>query len=148
MKSLKQFFVMAFVAVLSLGFSACSGSDTEKLDSYKKVEDAKGFQERINTSTNCCVVDYRSAEEYAEGHIPGAINIPATDRTAETSFKAAMKNIDQSKSIYLYGSKKTNGSMGFYLAGIVSSMGWGLAKTYHLMTGYEGWVDAGLPIEK
>lgn len=34
-------------------------------------------------ASGCALVDVRSAEDFAEGHIPGAVNIPARQLTAE-----------------------------------------------------------------
>lgn len=60
---------MAFImAMLGLGSSACS-------QSYQKA-DVKEFAEFIN-SADVQLVDVRTPEEYAEGHLDGAINLNA-----------------------------------------------------------------------
>ena len=52
--------------------SACANNETSPLGPEK-------FGELIETAPNTVVLDVRTSEEYNEGHIPGAINIDATD---------------------------------------------------------------------
>ncbi|MBO4806827.1 MAG: rhodanese-like domain-containing protein [Paludibacteraceae bacterium] len=150
MKNVKNWVIFALMAILSLGMSSCSTDSDNKLEAYKKV-DEKTFKENIEASKRNGtpqIIDYRSAEEFAAGHIENAVNIPVTDRNAEARIKSELSQFDQSRNIYIYGSKTTNNTLGFYLAGIVSKEGWGLSKTFHLINGIEGWQEAGYPIVK
>ncbi|MGI6715678.1 MAG: rhodanese-like domain-containing protein [Eubacteriales bacterium] len=42
----------------------------------KKSADINGYVEEIKTVTGALLVDVRTPQEYAAGHIPGSINIP------------------------------------------------------------------------
>lgn len=67
---MKKLWVLSVIAVLFL--SACSPSDTkEENTAYHKVtpEEAKEMMDNETVT----IVDVRTAEEYAEGHVPGAI---------------------------------------------------------------------------
>ncbi|MCS7253033.1 MAG: rhodanese-like domain-containing protein [Armatimonadota bacterium] len=47
-------------------------------------------------------VDARSATDYAKGHIPGAINLPAAQKEFEASFKAAKVKLPKDATIVVY----------------------------------------------
>ncbi|MCQ2218065.1 MAG: rhodanese-like domain-containing protein [Paludibacteraceae bacterium] len=149
MKSVKNVLFLALMAVVSFCVASCSPGP-EPLPAYKKV-DEKIFYDNIQSSSRNGVpqiIDYRPADEFAAGHIENAINIPVTDRNAEPAIKQKLAQFDQNRNIYIYGSKATNNTLGFYLAGIVSKEGWGLSNTFHLINGIEGWQKAGYPVVK
>ncbi|MBP5456700.1 MAG: hypothetical protein J6Y37_09385 [Paludibacteraceae bacterium] len=150
MKYVKNWVIFALMAIVSVCATSCSSDSNNELEAYKKVNE-KIFKENIEASSRNGVpqiIDYRSPEEYAAGHIEDAVNIPVTDRNAEGKIKEELKRFEQSRNIYIYGSKSTNNTLGFYLAGIVSKEGWGLSKTFHLINGIEGWEEAGYPVVK
>lgn len=149
MKSVKNVLFLALMAVVSFCVASCSTGSSE-LEPYKKVNE-KIFYDNIQSSSRNGVpqiIDYRPADEFAAGHIENAINIPVTDKNAEPAIKQKLAQFDQNRNIYIYGSKATNNTLGFYLAGIVSKEGWGLSKTFHLINGIEGWQEAGYPVVK
>lgn len=156
MKNVKNVLLFALMAVLSLCATSCSSSSSDtQLESYKKVN-AELFYDNIESSKKNGapqIIDYRSAEEYAAGHIPGAVNIPVLDRNAESEIKNGLAKYaftpeGNKRNIYTYGSLSTSNTLGFYLAGIISKEGWGISRTFHLLEGFEGWEKAGYPVEK
>lgn len=90
-KAIAAFIVLCAASVLVL--SACSmsdGSSTEtgssgdssapdssQASAYHKIDAEEGKQ--MIDAGNVMIVDVRTPEEYASGHIPGAINIPNED---------------------------------------------------------------------
>ncbi|WP_133470710.1 rhodanese-like domain-containing protein [Paraglaciecola marina] len=85
------------------------------------------------------VIDVRSTEEFADGHIPRAINIPLSEISS---------NLDQfhsftDKEIVLYC---RSGYRANKAAGILSDNGF--SKIHHLEGDILGWVKSGLAIEK
>ena len=83
------------------------------------------------------VIDVRTAEEYAAGHIPGALNIPF-DQIAER-----ISEIDAQHGVALYcmvGPRARKGE-----AALLSA---GYASVLHLEGGLAAWQAAGLPVER
>ncbi len=83
------------------------------------------------------VIDVRSAEEYAAGHIPGALNIPF-DRVAQR-----ISDLDAPRGVALYclvGPRARKGEAALSEAGYRS--------VFHLEGGFAAWQAAGLPVER
>jgi phage shock protein E len=56
---------------------ACTATDRDSTRSDgSKLITAEELNQRIQSSQEPLILDVRSEEEYAEGHIPGALNIP------------------------------------------------------------------------
>jgi phage shock protein E len=82
------------------------------------------------------VIDVRSAEEYAAGHIPGAVNIPY-DQVAER-----ISEVDAPHGVALYcmvGPRARKGE--------AALLGAGFTSVLHLEGGFAAWQAAGLPVE-
>jgi rhodanese-related sulfurtransferase len=85
------------------------------------------------------VVDCRSAESYARGHVPGAVNIPHRRITAEII--AAMLPDDDLVITYCAGphcNASTRGARRFAALG---------RRVKEMPGGIDGWVREGLPVE-
>lgn len=150
MRHLRLFFA-AFVAVLlCVSCSDGDGGGKEKLEGYNKLDAAK-FKERIDNESNPQILDYRSAEKYAEGHIPGAINIDASDPKTWSSdngvfMQELTSKFETSKKIFIYGDGGWSSS-GMALPGRIANT-WGKQLTYNLESGFSGWQSAGFEVEK
>lgn len=89
-KTLKQFvpFIFIFLIIFSiLGLTGCSSSTNHpntasNSNTYQQVT-AEEAANMMQSETNYIILDVRTAEEYASGHIPGAINIPNEAIAAE-----------------------------------------------------------------
>jgi len=80
------------------------------------------------------VVDVRSPEEYAGGHVPGAVNIPLEQveaRRAEFAAASPMHVICQS------GGRSMKASEALAAAGVAA---------LSVAGGTKGWIDAGRPV--
>lgn len=98
---MKRLFLLTLLAVMALLGSACggekaSGSGQEKGEVQKMS--ATEAQKLMETETGYLIVDVRTPQEYAEGHIPKAINIP--NETISSTPPAALSNKGQR--IFLY----------------------------------------------
>ncbi len=149
MRHLRLFFA-AFVAVLLCVSCSDDGGGKEKLEGYNKLDAAK-FKAMIDNESNPQILDYRSAAKYAEGHIPGAINIDATDPKTWSSdngvfMQELTAKFETSKKIFIYGDGGWSSS-GMALPGRIANT-WGKPLTYNLESGFKGWVDAGYNVEK
>ena len=82
------------------------------------------------------VIDVRTAEEYASGHIPGAVNIPF-DQIAQR-----IAEVDAPHGVALYcmvGPRARKGESAL--------LGAGYQAVLHLEGGLAAWQAAGLPVE-
>lgn len=150
MRHLRLFFA-AFVAVLlCVSCSDGDGGGKEKLEGYNKLDAAK-FKAMIDNESDPQILDYRSAEKYAEGHIPGAINIDASDPKTWSSdngefMQKLTAEFETSKKIFIYGDGGWSSS-GMALPGRIANT-WGKPLTYNLESGFSGWQSAGFDVEK
>jgi len=83
------------------------------------------------------VIDVRTPEEYAAGHIPGALNIPF-DQVAQR-----ISEVDAPHGVALYcmvGPRARKGESALLSAGYTSVL--------HLEGGLAAWQAAGLPVER
>ena len=82
-------------------------------------------------------VDARGPNRWAEGHIPGAVNLPFISE-ADLS-KIARKD----QELVFYGS-------GSYLRpyAVAEAVFWGYKKVYNFRDGFSGWDESGYPVAK
>ena len=92
----------------------------------------------INRS-DALVVDLRSADDYAKGHILGARNIPLADLERRAGELEKLK----AKPLILHcaDGNRTGG-------GVAVLRAKGFDKAHNLAGGYAAWLRAGLPVEK
>ena len=88
-ETMKKVLSLLFCAYLLLVHNACVQSQTVDVDAFQK-----GLQNK-----NAQFLDVRSAEEFASGHIKGAMLAPIQD--AE-EFNRRISALDKSKPIYVY----------------------------------------------
>lgn len=84
--------LISFFAAFGLAV-ACTGQDKVKVVAPKE------FSDMAMKDSAAVVIDVRTAEEYAEGHVPGASNI---DFLQEDSFAEAISQLDKDKHYYIY----------------------------------------------
>lgn len=98
------------------------------------------LMQRIKAKHANLILDVRSPQEYAEGHIPGAINIPHNQIASRLAEIGTHKN----KEIVLYC-----GSGGRVVAAANTLQAVGFSKLLHLDGDMNGWRNNGsLPIKK
>ena len=88
---------MAVICILSGCGNADSVQNTEQKSGYQQVSMEEGL-ELIKADSEYILLDVRRTDEFEEGHIPGAINIPnesiGTEEIAELP--------DKNQTIYVY----------------------------------------------
>jgi phage shock protein E len=98
---------------------------------------ASELSARRASGTAPVVIDVRTAEEYAAGHIPGALNIPF-DEVAQR-----ISEVDAPHGVALYcmvGPRARKGESALLNAGYASVL--------HLEGGLAAWQAAGFPVER
>lgn len=105
---------------------------------YRSV-DVEEFA-KIITDKEVVLLDVRTADEYAEGHIPGAmLNI---DVLSEDFASIAERNLDKDKTIALYC---RSGNRSKTAAHRLTELGYNVVE---LGSGIKGWTGSGREIEK
>ncbi|MCP4647821.1 MAG: rhodanese-like domain-containing protein [bacterium] len=99
--------------------------------------DALGAAEFLNMTPHMIIVDVSQA--YAQGHIPGAVNYPY----GNGSFEAAFPEWDPHEFYLIYSHSD---SISIAAAKNLSDVGFN--EVYRLEGNYQGWVDAGFPVEE
>jgi len=100
--------------------------------------DAKQAAELIKTKKPL-VLDVRTPDEFAKGHIEGAKNLDFT----ENSFEGALAALDKKQPVLLHcasGARSTSSLKVFKKLGF--------EKVTHLDGGFNAWKSAGLPVAK
>lgn len=85
-------FISTFLFTLLLSFSACDNSFSIK------TLDVDDFEQKLHNTMNAQLIDIRTAEEFAEEHIPGAINIDFN----KESFEEEILKLDKTKPVFSY----------------------------------------------
>ena len=122
-------FLALLLAVLGLN-TACS----QNYENY----DVKEFAELI-TDSNVVILDVRKADEFAEGHITGAILI---DQFQSDFLEQAQAKLPKDKTIAIYcrsGRRSANA------AGKLADVGY---KCVNLKGGIIAWKEANMPVTK
>ena len=122
-------FLALLLAVLGLN-TACS----QNYENY----DVKEFAELI-TDSNVVILDVRKADEFAEGHITGAILI---DQFQSDFLEQAQVKLPKDKTIAIYcrsGRRSANA------AGKLADVGF---KCVNLKGGIIAWKEANMPVTK
>lgn len=83
------------------------------------------------------VLDVRTAAEYAEGHVPGAQNIPHTELAARIAELEGARNRD----IVVYCRSGTRAAQALTVL-----EGAGFKRLFHLQGDYLRWAEAGRPV--
>lgn len=119
------------VFVLLIAGLACNTVPAEVSDISASALQERSVQEVL-------ILDVRSAEEYAEGHVPGAVNIPhdeLADRIAEV-------DADKGDPVVVYCER---GMRAGWAASTLLDAGY--SEILHLEGDMTGWRDDGRPVE-
>lgn len=125
-------FFLSIIAALGFG-SGCAQTDAVRVMSVKEFEHA------ISSDATAEVLDVRRPNEFAVGHLAGAINI----NWLETDeFKARVAELDKSKTFYIYcrSGRRSNAA-----AVWMKSEGWNVVD---LEGGILAWQQAGKKVTR
>lgn len=87
----------------------------------------------------CIILDVRTPEEYARGHIRGSAN----ENFFSPDFRNIISNLDRDKKYVVYCAQGTRGSRTMNLMRDL-----GFSNVTNIRGGFSAWQDAGLPVEK
>ena len=122
-----------FILMLSiLGFMGCTAQNGSSIDS----KEAYGL---IKVDSNIAILDVRTAKEFADGHVAGAVNIDVN----QADFAQKIDQLDRSKTYIVYC---RSGRRSSKAVGIMATKGF--KNLYNISDGFLGWNKNGLPFEK
>lgn len=124
--------------LVSLVFSSVLGFVSPLLDA--QIVDIKQDELDAHLKRGAILVDVRTAQEYQQGHIPGAVNLPLNSITGDNH----LSDILSEKPIVLY-------CRSGYRAGKAAKLLKDLLPNHdikHLDGDFLAWQKAGLPIER
>lgn len=124
--------MVAFFAAWGLGMSSCA-----QQENISSVDSGKF--ERAILSDTVQLVDVRTPEEYAEGHIAYAVN---NDVQSADFGSKAVATLRKDKPAYVYC---RSGKRSMVAAGILAREGF---KVVNLNGGILEWMEAGKPVSK
>ena len=119
--------VLYILAVLAL--AACSRYPKLPVDQYQKM---------LDETPDVQLLDVRTPAEFAEGHIPGAVNIDWRD---EDFMQQAEAQLDKTRPLMVYcrsGRRSESAAIALEEAGF---------DTYDLKDGFLAWANAGKPVD-
>jgi rhodanese-related sulfurtransferase len=131
----RRILALALVAALVPIAASCGGDTT--VEPRLETVDAAAFADAVD-SAGTVVLDVRTPEEYAAGHVPGADNI---DYYA-TSFRSRLDALDKDAAYAIYC---RSGNRSADTLQIMTELGF--TDVRELGGGIISWVEAGLPLE-
>ncbi|MBK9739116.1 MAG: rhodanese-like domain-containing protein [Actinobacteria bacterium] len=137
----------ATLALASFGLAGCSSTDAGTTTSQAAVDavaapsapervDVERFAEVV-ASSQSIVIDVRTPEEFAEGHLEGAVNY----NVEGPDFAAQIAALDPA-GVYAVYCRSGNRSQ----VAVAAMQQAGINGIYELQTGYTAWQEAGYPV--
>jgi rhodanese-related sulfurtransferase len=99
--------------------------------------DVEKAAEVLEADAEVTVLDLRTPDEFAEGHLKGAVNVDFLDST----FESELAKLDPTKPylVHCASGRRSGQSMAVFEK-------LKFTKIYQLTSGYKGWVAAGKPV--
>jgi rhodanese-related sulfurtransferase len=115
--------LLAIFALLSLAAAAAGGEISNQQANAQRAD--------------LVFLDVRTPEEFASGHVPGAVNIPVKQ------LPSRLAELDKSDRLVVYCERGPRA-----MAAVETLLGQGYTDVSHMTGDMSGWRSAGLPIEK
>lgn len=137
MKLVKQLIVVLTLSMIASSALACGLS--EKVDGYENTDiqhTLKHWKAGDQSPVPFMLLDVRTAEEYANGHIKGALLIPVQE------LQQRISEVPKDKQVYIYchsGGRSVRASNMLVKAGYT--------RIENVQGGFMAWKDAGYPVE-
>ena len=114
-----------------------AGGRDRAAEPVKKI-DVEEF-DRMRTGKDAVVLDVRTPEEFAAGHVPGAVNLPVN----EPEFGKKLAGLDKDKTYLVHCARG-----GRSATATKQMTGLGLKGLFDFSGGFVAWEKAGKPVEK
>ncbi|HJE51174.1 MAG TPA: rhodanese-like domain-containing protein [Tessaracoccus flavescens] len=126
----------SLLSLLAVGGLAVAGCSDDSPAGASRDLDAEQFKARAEEAS-AVLLDVRTPEEFAAGHIPGAINI-----NVEGDFASGIASLDKSAPYAVYCRSGNRSAAAMKLMDEA-----GFEETFHLVGGIGAWERAGFDVE-
>ena len=141
-------FVIPVLAAFAL--PAALGAAADKKDPAPATKPAApaarqvGVEEfdKARQAKDAVVIDVRSPDEFAAGHIPGAVNVPVAGKGSE-NFDKKVAAVAKDKTVLVHCRSGVRSSKA-----VEKMRQMGVAGIIELPTGWVAWSEAGKPVEQ
>lgn len=138
-------FYITIVLLLVLVLSGCESkqNDSKKIDPDENISAIPFYNEVtpaeakniIENNSSLIIID--ASDDYINGHLPGAINVPIAE------IEAKILQLDKNKTYLIYARQSA------YAVAVASRLAEsGFENVYHLDGDFSAWLSAGFKIEK
>ena len=145
MNEFRKYSIGLLVSTLAVFFVACGGGDgdqTAEADSGPQVVDVDPAQAlKLIYDDEVLILDVRTPEEYAQGHIASALNYNIHD----SGFERSVNALDKSKPYLVHCQAGVAGGRSRKAIEVLQAAG--AEKVYHLNGGFTAWQEAEQPYE-
>lgn len=124
---------IAYILLLFVLISGCTQS--QNITSLNAAQ----FEKHMKEKADKIILDVRTAGEYADGHIPGAVMIDYY----KNDFRQQINKLDKSKPVFVYCASGVRSSSAAKI--LVQS---GFTEVYNLQGGINAWHRSGKPLER
>jgi len=136
-----------FYSIIMLLLSACAQEaappeDTTVTNVIIEIPAAELYN-RIETNTAPLIIDVRSSDEFATGHLPGALNMAHTEFVESPAESVALLPTAKDAEIVVHC---VSGRRAKIAMDVIASAGY--THISHLIGDFSGWQAAGYPIEQ
>jgi phage shock protein E len=126
------------VAVLTLVWTGTTTLNAQTTRPAVKQIDIEQFDKLRQVKGNV-VLDVRTAQEFNQGHVPGALNVDISD----PQFKTKIEGLDKSKTYLVHCARGVRSARA---TRIMAPLGFADILDYH--GGFDEWKKSGKPVEK
>jgi rhodanese-related sulfurtransferase len=134
------------IAIMSSIFSLHAAESKKTSDAPPTTAGTKGYKDinvehfdKLRANTNNVVLDVRTPDEFAAGHIPGATNIDINS----PEFEKKIAQLDKKRTYLVHCAA---GGRSARACGKLSKLNF--TDCYNLLGGMHAWEKAGKPVEK
>ena len=136
----------AFCSLIILLVSACAQDagppkDTAAANTISEIP-AEELYNRIEANTAPLIIDVRSPDEFAAGHLPGALNVAHSEFVEYPAESVALLPTARDAEIVVHC---VSGKRAGIAMDVITSAGY--SNVGHLIGDFSGWEAAGYPIE-
>jgi rhodanese-related sulfurtransferase len=133
---MRRFLLFLPLVLILFVIAGCASQQPESGNTYMDITPMEA-KELIDTEPDLVIIDV--SPNYAQGHLPGAVNYYVGDGSLDD----AIPTLDKNKNYLVYCHVDSAA-----ILGAQKLIDAGFEHVYRLEGNYAAWVDAGYPIEK